>query len=205
MKNGEYLNASSRFGRAIELDSSQGRYYFYRGLANFRSEDYRSTNDQSWTSAADFKRGIEEGFDSPRTRFMYANSLLNRGLFYADRDRTEESVKTLKRSVRQYRKVLAADWEASNAFHNMGVAYLEIGKLDLAKEAVKKAILTETSTPFFHDTLGEIYFQLGRFDKAIESWNLAQELDSSYERHPFEPLKFERSLESRIEEAQLRR
>jgi tetratricopeptide (TPR) repeat protein len=205
MANGEYLNASSRFDRAIELDSSQGRSFFYRGLANFRSEDYRSSKDPNWTSAGDFKRAIKEGFNSPRTRFMYANSLLNRGLFYSNRDRIEESVKTLKQSVRQYRKVLAIDWKASNAFHNMGVAYLEVGKLKLAKEAVEKAIMAETSTPFFHDTFGEIYFRLGQFDKAIESWNFALELDSSYENHPFEPLMFEQSPESRIEEAQLRR
>lgn len=205
MANGEYLNASSRFDRAIELDPSQGRYHFYRGLANFRSEDYRSSKDPSWTSASDFKRAIEEGYDSPRTRFMYANSLLNRGLFYSNRDRSKESVKILKRAVRQYRNVLATDWEASNAFHNMGVAYLEIGKLELAKQAVRKAIMTETSTPFFHDTLAEIYFRLGQFDKAIESWEFALELDSSYENHPFEPLMFERTPESRIEEAQLRR
>lgn len=205
MKNREFLNAASRFSRALELDPSQGRYYFQRGLAHFREEDYRNRNDNNWTSASDFKKAIEEGFDSPKTVFMYANSLLNRGLYYHEHDRQTEGVKLLKRSIRQYRRVLATDWKASNAFHNMGVAYLVIGKLDHARQSVEKAILTEPSTLFFHDTLGEIYFQLGRFNKAIESWNLAQELDSDYETHPFEPMIMERSIESRIEESKLRR
>lgn len=205
MKNREFLNAASRFSRAIELDPSQGRYYFRRGLAHFREEDYRSRDDDNWSSAGDFERAIEEGFDSPKTVFMYANSLLNRGLYYHENDRAPEGVKLLKRSIRQYRKVLATDWEASNAFHNMGVAYLVIGKLDHAREAVEKAILTEPSTPFFHDTLGEVYFRLGRFNKALESWELAQELDSDYGTHPFEPMVMERSIDSRIEESKLRR
>lgn len=205
MRNREFLSAASRFSRAIELDPSQARYYFQRGLAHFREEDYRSRDDDNWSSASDFKRAIEEGFDSPKTVFMYANSLLNRGVYYHENDRQTEGVKLLKRSIRQYRKVLATDWKASNAFHNMGIAYLVIGKLDHAREAVEKAILTEPSTPFFHDTLGEIYFQLGRFNKAIESWNLAKELDSNYETHPFEPLIMQRSMESRIKESKLRR
>lgn len=205
MKRGEYLNAASRFDRAIDLNPSTGKYYFYRGLAYFREEDYLSRNDNSWQSARDFQKAIDHGFKSSRTRFMHANSLLNRGLNYIKEDRVEEAIKLLNNSLDQYRRVLSQDWRASNAFHNMAVAYLAIGKLRFAKKSAERAIMAEPDTPFFHDTLGEVYFRLGEFAKAIESWNFAQELDSSYQTHPFEPLFFSRSLSERIEEAKLRR
>lgn len=205
MNRNEYLNAASRFNRAIELNPSEGKYYFYRGLSYFREEDYRSREEGNWNSADDFQKAIDEGFNSPKTRFMYANSLLNRGLYYRNNDRANEAIKLFKRSIRQYRQVLSFDWQASNAFHNMGIAYLGIGKLDLAKKSVEKAILSEPSTSFFHDTLAEIYYRMGKFGKAIESWNFAQELDSDYSNHPFEPMLFDRSIPDRIQEAKLRR
>jgi tetratricopeptide (TPR) repeat protein len=205
MNDEEYLNAASRLTRAIELDSSKGLYYYYRGLARFREEDYLSSNDNSWRSANDFEKAIQRGRDSARTRFMYGNSLLNRGLHYQQNDNLERAIKLFKESIKQYRRVLVSDWNASNAYHNMGVAYLAIGKLNLAKKAVEKAILSEPDVSFFHDTLGEIYYQLGNFKKAIESWNLARELDPDYENHPFEPLLFNRSIEQRLQEAKLRR
>ncbi|MFB6226695.1 MAG: tetratricopeptide repeat protein [bacterium] len=205
MKRGEYLNAASRFNRAIELKPSLGRYQFYRALAYFREQDYMSRSDEAWRSAEGFKKAIERDFATPKTRFMYGNSLLNRGLYYLENDRVEEGVGLLKKSIRQFRRVVVTDWKASNAFHNMGVAYLGIGKLDLAKRAVENGIMSEPSVPFFHDTLGEIFFRLGEFDKALESWELVKELDSDYSSHPFEPLYFERSIEERIKGAKLRR
>lgn len=205
MRRGEYLNAASRFNRAIELNPSNGKYRFYRALAYFREQDYRSKQDAGWHSAEGFQRAIDAGYDSPKTHFMYGNSLLNRGLYYLKNDRFEEGIQLLKSSVKQFRRVLITDWNASNAYHNMGVAYLAIGKLDLAKRAVENAIMAEPSVPFFHDTLGEIYFQLGEFGKAIESFNLVRELDGGYDSHPFEPLYFERSIDDRLEEAKLRR
>lgn len=205
MKREEYLNASSRFGRAIELDPNEGKYYFYKALANFREQDYLNSSDQGWKSGRNFEKALELGYDSPRAHFMRANSLLNRGLYYLKNNRDKDGYKLLKESITEYRTILASDWKASNAFHNMGVAYYKIGKLELARQAVEKAVMTEPTIPFFHDTLGEIYFQLGEFGKSIESWNLAQELDSSYDAHPFEPLIFNRSIADKKEEARIRR
>lgn len=205
LKQGEYLNAASRFNRAIELNPSNGKYRYHHALAYFREEDYLSKDESGWRSAEGFRKAIEAGFDSPKTRFMYGNSLLNRGLYLLKNDQLESGLELLDSSIGQFRKVLISDWKASNAYHNMGVAYLAIGKLDLAKRAVENGVMSEPSVPFFHDTLGEIHFRFGEFRKAIESWELVKELDSDYDSHPFEPLYFQRTIEERIEEAKLRR
>jgi len=204
LRNREYLNAVSRFNRAIELEDSRGRYYFYRGLSHFRQEDYLSDNPNGWNSAQNFQKAIDHGYESPRTNFMLANSLLNRGLYLKNQDRSTKAVELLKKSINQYRQVLASEWNASNAYHNMGVAYLGIGKLDLARRAVEQAILVEPTIPFFHDTLGNVYFEQGQFSKAIESWQLVRELNSDYDGSPFRELLKSKSIDQKLSMARVR-
>jgi len=201
----EYLNAGSRFERAIQLDDSPGEFYFYRALAFFRQEDYLSDSADGWKSADDFERAIERGNDENRTYFMLGNSLLNRGLYLIRENRTNRGIDLLKKSIRQYQRVLTGEWKASNAYHNMGVAYLEIGKLDLARKAVEQAILIEPTVPFFHDTLGDIYFQMGEFDRALDAWELVGELEPEYDGNPFAKLRDTEKLDVKIQEARVRR
>ncbi|MGM0381211.1 MAG: tetratricopeptide repeat protein [bacterium] len=205
LEEGDTLDAISRFERAIQLNPSEGKFYFYRGLAYFREEDYLRENDENWHSARDFQQAVKLEYDRPRTRFMLANSLLNRGLYSIRQEWTERGIERLRNSISQYRKVLATDWKASNAYHNMGVAYLVIGKLDLALDAVKEAIEIEPSTVFFHDTLGLIHYRRGEFDQALSAWDLVGELDSDYDKNPFAELLDLDSLSERIQEARIRR
>jgi len=205
LNNDEVLNAVSRFDRAIELDNSPGKYYFYRALANFRQEDYMSESPDGWKSATDFQRALDRGYESPRTHFMLGNSLLNRGLVLLKRNQDDRGIDRLKKSIRQFRQVLAGDWNASNAYHNMGVAYLGIGKLEMARKSVEQAILMEPTVPFFHDTLGLVYYRQGEFGKAIDSWQLVKELDSDYDGSPFQDLLGMGTIEEKIKEARIRR
>ncbi len=205
LEKNEYLSAITRLQRAIELNPSEGRYYFYRGLARFHNEDYLSQNESDWLSASDFRRALEMGEDSTRSRFMLANSYLNRGLYSLREDNLERGIDQLRSAVEEYQKVLAGDWQASNAYHNMGVAYLGIGNLDLARRAVEEAISEEPTVAFFHDTLGEIYFRQGKFKQALEAWNLVLELEPEYGNNPFSDLLELRPLEKRLREARVRR
>ena len=205
LRNDEYLNAGSRFERAIQLDDSPGEFYFYRALAFFRQEDYLSDNTDGWKSADDFERAIERGYDDNQTYFMLGNSLLNRGLYLVRENRTNRGIDLLKKAIRQYQRVLTGEWKASNAYHNMGVAYLEIGKLELARKAVEQAILIEPTVAFFHDTLGDIYFRMGEFARALDAWQLVGELEPEYDGNPFAPLRETDPLEDKIQEARVRR
>ncbi len=205
LEKGELLDALSRFERALQINPSEGEFYFYRGLALFREEDYLREDDDNWESADNFRRAIDLGYETPRTRFMLANSFLNRGLFSLRQGHDERGIERLRSAVSQYQNVLATDWEASNAYHNMGVAYLGIGRLTLARRAVDEAIEIEPTVVFFHDTLGLIHYRLGEFDKALSAWNLCRELDSDYEENPFGDLLELEPLSSRIREARIRR
>jgi tetratricopeptide (TPR) repeat protein len=162
-------------------------------------------NESDWLSARDFRRALEMGEDSIRSRFMLANSYLNRGLYSLREDNLERGIDQLRSAVEEYQKVLAGNWQASNAYHNMGVAYLGIGNLDLARRAVEEAISEEPTVAFFHDTLGEIYFRQGKFKQALEVWNLVLELEPEYKNNPFSDLLELRPLEERLREARVRR
>jgi tetratricopeptide (TPR) repeat protein len=205
LEEGEFYNAISRLNRAVELNDSRGEYYFYRGLAYFRQEDYLSESTSDWKSASDFQRAIDLGHRDPRTNFMLGNSLLNRGLYLMREDRDEKGINLLKKSIRQYRQVLAGEFNASNAYHNMGVAYLGIGKLEMARKSIEQAILIEPTIPFFHDSLGDVYFEQGEFQEAIESWQLVQELDPDYDGSPFRKLLQSGTISEKINRAKIRR
>jgi len=204
-KRQNFSEAENYFERAIEIAPSEGKYYFYRGLTHFRREDLLSEEYTNWQSARDFREAIELGYDNPRSRFMLGNFLLKRGLFSLKQDANERGIKNLRDAISHYRKVLMNDWKASNAYHNMGVAYLGIGEYRLARRAIGEALEIEPTVPFFHDTYGVICFRLGEFNRALSAWSQVWELDSDYEKNPFgEPLEL-KSLSKRIQKARLRR
>ncbi len=200
----EYTTAVNRFTRALDYDGSQGRYYFYRGLAYFRQEDYRRPPEE-WQSNEDFQRAIDLNYDTARTRFLLGNSLMCRGLFLLQQERSQEAIDFLQQSIRQFRRVLINDPEASNAYHNLGVAYLGIGKLDLAASALREAIELEPEIAFFQDSLGLVYYRRGDFSRALSTWSFVREIDPDYSRHPLGDLLDIEALDLRKREARIRR
>ncbi len=201
---GQKLNSISRFARAIELDPSTGKYYFYRGVAYFRNEDYRAAPGARFNSAQNFRKAVELEFSLSRSRFMLGNSLLSRGLYLLRQEKAKNGIDFLKRSVQQFRFVLLDDARASNAYHNMGIAYLGIGKLELARQAFREAIGIEPSVAFFHDSLGLAHYRLGNFKQALSSWTFVHEIDSDYSGHPFKNLLGIKPLDKRLREARIR-
>ncbi|GEM_PF-6868017 len=200
----EYTTAVNRFTRALDFEGGEGRYYFYRGLAYFRKEDYRRPPEE-WQSGSDFQRAIDLNYDSARTRFLLGNTLMCRGLFLLQQDRSQEAVDFLQQSIRQFRRVLINDSEASNAYHNLGVAYLGIGKLDLAASSIREAIELEPEVAFFQDSLGLVHYRRGDFSRALSTWSFVREIDPDYSRHPLGDLLDIEALDLRKREARIRR
>lgn len=198
---GELKSAIDPLNRALEQNSGSGKYHFYRGLTRFRLGDWRSS---SWSSASDFRTALQRGYRPAQSRFMLANALLSRGLFLHRKDDDSPSGELLRESIHHYRLVLARNWKASNAFHNMGMAYLALGELDWAQQAVQEAISQEDQVPFFYDTLGMIQYRRGNHQRALTFWNRAQTLDPDYETHPFASLLSTDPLSEKIKQVRSR-
>jgi len=59
------------------------------------------------------------------------------------------------------------------AYHHLGMAYTNEGRLDLAIAAYKKVIAIDPSYAHTYNNLGVIYAKQGKFDEAVEQFKLA--------------------------------
>jgi tetratricopeptide (TPR) repeat protein len=97
------------------------------------------------------------------------------GYMLVDRGvRLEESLDYIKRAV-------TLDPYNGAYLDSLGWAYFKLGRLDLAEENLLKAIKGLRLTGVVYDHLGDIYYQRGKRDEAIRSWQKALDQDDDEE------------------------
>jgi tetratricopeptide (TPR) repeat protein len=79
-----------------------------------------------------------------------------------------------------YKAILSEKSNHADALHLLGLAHAQIGKLSEAQEYISKAINFIPEQKIFHNNLGNIYTELLQYENAIDSYNKAIEIDSSY-------------------------
>jgi tetratricopeptide (TPR) repeat protein len=79
-----------------------------------------------------------------------------------------------------YRQILAADPGNPDGLHLYGVLARQVGRADIAIDAIGKAILRNGAVPEFHNNIGIAYAQLGRLDEAVASYEQALALRPIY-------------------------
>ncbi|HPG31948.1 MAG TPA: tetratricopeptide repeat protein, partial [bacterium] len=109
-----------------------------------------------------------------------------------------------KSSTNYYRKVIILQPDASNAFNNLGLAYLGLNKIQESILAFKKAIEIEPTVSFFHNNLGDAYFKLGNFKDSITEWELALELEPDPDNIRSSLFGDKRNLRDKIRDAERR-
>ena len=102
----------------------------------------------------------------------------------------------------QFKEVIKLDPNASNAFNNLGLAYLGINKLEEAITAFQTAIKLEPTVAFFHNNLGDAYYRQGKFEQAISEWKLAIELEPEYSEFKSTLYGDDRTIQEKIIDAQ---
>ncbi len=200
-----WLDAINRLTEAIRLSPGEGEYYYWRANAHYAREDYNSDKEGYWLSVDDYSTAIELGYATPQCYFMFGNTQLNRAIYLANNHRDKEGIETLKTAIVQFKKVIALDPNASNAFNNLGLAYFALKRYEEAISSYQRAITLEPTVAFFHDNLGDAYFQQGQFARAVEQWRLVQELEPAYERYGLVLFMPGASVVEKIREAELRR
>jgi len=204
LKQNKYPEAISEFDKAISMDPSNGLFYYWRGNTYYAQMDFFNPKDEHWKSDDDFRKAMELGFDQTQTYFMFANTCLNRGVYYMNNNREGDGIELLKSSTNYYRKVIILQPDASNAFNNLGLALLNLNKVQEAILSFKKAIELEPTISFFHNNLGDAYFKIGNFRDAITEWELALELDPDPENLRSNLFGDKRSVRDKIRDAQRR-
>ncbi len=103
-------------------------------------------------------KGIERFPDSADLHFNIA-------VIYEKSDRFDDMVRHLK-------KVIKINPNHADAINYLGYSYAEKEiKLDEALSLINEAIKLKPDSPYIIDSLGWVYFKLGRYSKAVEQLN----------------------------------
>lgn len=86
----------------------------------------------------------------------------------------------LGKAKAMYREIRRRYPGSAGALHFLGAIAFEEGQPDLAVEMILKSIEENTTVPFFHGNLGEIYRKLGRLEDAIACCKHALEMYPIY-------------------------
>ncbi len=95
-----------------------------------------------------------------------ARLLFYKGLILTKINKKKEAILTFTNLINQHPSL-------PEPYNNLAVLYAEFGKLELAKETLEKAILTNKSYSTAHINLGDIYTQM-----ATNAYNKALEIDN---------------------------
>jgi tetratricopeptide (TPR) repeat protein len=83
-------------------------------------------------------------------------------------------------SVRTLRALLVVDPAYMLAYNNLGYALADVGRFDEATEALQKYAFVNSDEANPHDSLGELYERIGRYDQAEAEYGRALEADSTF-------------------------
>jgi tetratricopeptide (TPR) repeat protein len=94
-------------------------------------------------------------------------------------------------------EVVVEDAENSEAWMQLGVCYLETRQVDLATEALSRAVQTGPQNPMAHYLLGNALGSLGNLERAVACYRKALEIDPHHAKAEEFLIKAESLLASR--------
>ena len=149
-----YELAIENFDKAIELDASNAEIYFLRGDSQARLKNFTA-------AIADFTKAEEM---QPAEKIYK-----KRGEVYLKNFEFEKAIEDFK-------KVLENSPQNYSAYEGLAIAYANLKNKTLALENFNKFVELSGKKNFYNE-LGEIYFALGDYEKAIEIFSESIELN----------------------------
>ena len=156
------LNQLSEDTPAADLAQDQAGLYRYAGSLARREELYQDAIDY-------FEAALTFGAE---TNFIYRNL----GISYEQLDQTQKAEQA-------FLKALALNPDDATTLNYIGYWWAdENRRLDEALTFIKRAVELRPSSGYFADSLGWVYFRLGRYDEAV-GW-----LEKAIQLAPTDPL-----------------
>lgn len=152
-----YEEAEQFLRDTLENSAESDRLVFQLGAVLERQGNYDEAE-------AMFTKVVEAAPDNAPALNYLGYMLADRGV------RLEESLDYIKRAV-------ALDPYNGAYLDSLGWAYFKLGQLDLAEENILKAITGLRLTGVVYDHLGDVYYEKGKRDEAVRSWQKALEQD----------------------------
>ena len=82
----------------------------------------------------------------------------------------------LQQAKEIYEKILDIYPDHPDVLHLLGLIAYQLNHLEKAKMLIQKAILNNTDNPVYHRSLGDVFKDQRRLDKAIENYQMALKL-----------------------------
>ena len=149
-----YKLAVENFDKAIELDANNAESYFLRGDAQSRLKNFSA-------AVEDFTKALEM---KPAEKIYK-----KRGEVYLEIFENEKAIE-------DFNKVLEFSAENVGAYKGLAIAFANLKNKKLALENFDKFVELSGEENFYQE-LGEIYFALGEYEKAVEIFSKYIELD----------------------------
>ena len=185
--------AIEAYSRAIELNPSNAKVYYNRGVA------YSNTNM--------LDLAIEDYNTVLKLNPKYAKAYNNRGLAYYDKSQVDTAVKDynyaiklnpkytyayinrgnayrkkgkLDTAIKDHNKAIELNPNDADTYYNRGNAYNDKGEVDLAIKDYNKAIELNPNDADTYCNRGNVYFKKGEVDLAIKDYDKAIKLNPKY-------------------------
>lgn len=186
----DYGRAQEYFTRAVRADPSFSPGWTYLGLLNLEL-------NQPLRAIRKFKQALRRGGEryqhwsllaqayeaasNPRAAITYYLKALelqpgNPDIHYR-LGVLLHRLKRLDEAIQEFRRVIGLDTTYAPAYNYLGHLYAEKGEnLTEAESLIKKALTLDPNNGYFHDSLGWLYFKLGRYEQALAELERAVEL-----------------------------
>ena len=149
-----YKKAIADFDKAIELDASNAETYFMRGDAQARLKNFSA-------AIADFTKAAE--IQPAEKIFKKRGEIYLKNFEFA-------------KAIEDFNKVLEYSPQNYSAYEGLAIAYANLKNKELALENFNKFVELSGKKNFYNE-LGEIYFALGDYEKAVEIFSESIELN----------------------------
>jgi tetratricopeptide (TPR) repeat protein len=187
MKN--YEQAIENFTDAIGLDSRYAAAYQMRGLARYKKAQYSGSVQDLEKSIEiepkiaetykylgdvlvkqkDYKKALskyDESLDANKSRNRDLDDSLKADLYFGKGYACLYTA-DLKNALQYFTQSIKISKNVAHVYYYRGLTYLKQKEFSDAIENIEKALSFEPRQPIWNTTLGEIYYQKGKFDKAL--------------------------------------
>jgi Tfp pilus assembly protein PilF len=145
-----FKEAQAVLDTAIKRFPDEKEVYFLQGALHERQKNYVEAEQA-------FRKALEIDQNNPSVLNYLGYMLADRGLHL------EEALVMIKKAV-------DADPINGAFLDSLGWVYFKMGRLDLAEQYLKRAIIFAANNATMHDHLGDVYFTRELFREAEASW-----------------------------------
>jgi tetratricopeptide (TPR) repeat protein len=152
----QYVKAEADIEKALSLKPDDGSLYFIAGLLEIERQNPERIRHY-------FQKALNHGFESDYIQFTLGT------IFYDNRE--------LDKAEHAFKRTIELNGEYAPAYNYLAYMYAEQGtNLNVALKLIRRAIELDPENGYYIDSLGWIYYRMGKLEQALDSLKEARSL-----------------------------